>query len=213
MKKLFSNEKGNAALFMIWLLGIVALIFLIVINITNIFVTGVQSSNTSEQAAIAGTSVIIAETKKAIEKYDNDPLSIPDRMHHNMKTMQEVIETKKYSYQMTGLSADQAYIKALNNVLLHEIEEHDLLKDTIHSHFNSVNLSNKIYSTVTSVVNDNNGNIADTQIVLSNTNWRIEVKTSVDYHSISDQKYIPEISDTIESTGFGPTLDYLKKIF
>lgn len=187
--------------------------FLIVINISNIFVTGAQSSNTSEQAAIAGTSVIIDETKKAIEKFDDNPLSIPMRVHHNMKSMEEVIEDKKDTYQQTGVSADQAYIKALNNILPGEIEEHSLLKKTIQDHFSSANLNGKIYSTVTSIISDNHGNAADTQVVLSNTKWRLEVETSVDYHSISDQQYIPEITDKIDGEGFGPTLEYLEKLF
>ncbi|MFB4169301.1 hypothetical protein [Virgibacillus sp. JSM 102003] len=213
MRNSFGNERGNAAFYMIWLLGIVAILFLIVINISNIFVTGAQSSNTSEQAAIAGTSVILDETKKAINKFDDNPLSVPTRAHHNMKTIKEVIEDKKNTYQQTVFSEEQAYIKALNNVLPGEIEEHGLLKDTIKDHFNSVNLNDKIYAVVTSVVSDNQGNAADTQVVLSNTEWRLEVKTSVDYHSISDQQYIPEITDKIDGEGFGPSLEYLEKLY
>lgn len=213
MKDLFCNERGNAAIYMVWLLGIVAFIFLIAINIANVFVTGAQSSNISEQAAIAGTSVVVDETKTAIEQFDDNPLSISTREHHDMKPLAAVIEEKKNRYQQTGLSASQAYIKALNDVLPEEIEEHELLKETIKSHFNSVNLSTKIYDAVTSVVHSNHGNTAETQVVLSNTEWRIEVSTSVDYHSISDQKYIPEITDKIDAEGFGPRLKYLEKVF
>lgn len=213
MKKLFCNEKGNASFFMIWLLGIVALIFIIIVNISNAFVTGAHASNTSEQAAIAGTSVIISETKSAIDKYDDDPLSEPDRKHHDKKKLAAFINKKKDNYRATGLSDNQAYIKALNEVLPSEIEKHELLKETIVEHFNHVGLNNKIYTTVTSVVSDNHGNSGDTQVVLSDTDWRLEVETSVDYHSISDRKYIPEINDKMSSLGVGPNLKYLEKIF
>src|SRR5699024_11885477 len=107
--------------YMVWLLGIVALIFLIAINIANVFVTGAQSSNISEQAAIAGTSVVVDETKTAIEQFDDNPLSISTREHRDMKPLAAVIEEKKKRYKQTGLSASQAYIKALKDVLPEEI--------------------------------------------------------------------------------------------
>ncbi|WP_156289392.1 hypothetical protein [Oceanobacillus salinisoli] len=213
MRKSLDDERGNAAIYLIWLLGIVSIIFLIVINISKVYITGAQSSNATEQAAIAGTSVIVSETKTAIEKFDANPLSDLTRAHHNMKSMGDVIEDQKDSYEDTGLSEDQAYIKALNHVLPEEIDAHPLLENTIKEHFISVGLNNRIYSTVTSIIEENHGNAADTQVILSDEDWRLEVESSVDYNSISDQKYIPEITEKIEGEGFGPTLEYLSRLY
>lgn len=213
MRKKFRNERGNAAFYMIWLLGIVAILFLIVLNISNVFVTGAHSSNAAEQGAIAGTSVYIEETKKAIEKFDDNPLSEATQLHHGGKTMEEVIDDRKNMYQFTGISADQAYIKALNDVLPNEIDAHALLKDTIRDHYNSVGINNKIHAAVTSVIQENEGNALDTHIILSHEDWRLEVKTTVDYSSISDGEYVSEITDKLKGEGFGPTLDYLEKIY
>ncbi|MFC4388030.1 hypothetical protein ACFOZ1_09445 [Gracilibacillus marinus] len=213
MRCISTDERGNAAIYLIWLISIVALLFLLVINISNIFVTGVQSSNSAEQAAIAGTSVIITETKKAIEAYDDDPLSIPGRVHHDMKTIEELVDEKQSDYRSSGMTDDQAYVKALDTVLLNEINTHPLLKDKIREHFIQEGLNDKIYATVTGVVQDNHGNQADTQIILSNQEWRLEVETTINYTSIADETYIPEIEDKIAGKGIGPTLDYLRLIY
>ncbi|UOQ83622.1 pilus assembly protein TadG-related protein [Gracilibacillus salinarum] len=211
MREQFTNERGNAALYLVWLLSIIAIIFLIVINISNVFVTGAQSSNAAEQAAIAGTSVVVNETKEAIRQYDNDPLSITERLHHDMKTMTEVIEDKQHDYQADGDSADQAYIKALNQVLPGEIQAHPLLKSTIQDHFSSIGLTNKINAAARSIIEENHGNGADT-IVSFSYDWQIEVKSTVDFNSISDNKYIPEFTEKIDGEGLGPALEYLSSV-
>jgi hypothetical protein len=52
--KYVQNEKGNAAFYLLWLLGIVAIIFVLTINIIKVYVVKEHANLAVEQAALAG---------------------------------------------------------------------------------------------------------------------------------------------------------------
>ncbi|MRG87387.1 hypothetical protein [Salinibacillus xinjiangensis] len=214
MKTYVTDEKGNASLYLLWLLGIVALLFIIVLNMTKAFLTGHEASSVVEQAAFSGTSVYIRESKQAIADFDGDPDSILTRPHHGGKTIGELISEKQTEHEGNGYSPDQAYIKALNDVLPGEIDAHSELKDAFVDRFSSVSINDQVFGAVQSIIqNHADANPSDTRVILSNTDWRLEVESTVTFKSISDSNYIPVFQEKISSTGYGPKLLYLENVY
>ncbi|SEU05332.1 Putative Flp pilus-assembly TadE/G-like [Salinibacillus kushneri] len=214
MNILIRDEKGNASIFLLWLLGIVALLFVIIINITKVFLVGSEASYTAQQAALAGSSVYIKESKAAIEEFDNHlAASIDFRLNHGGKSLGELVNDKQDAYEGTGLSTDQAYIKALNDVLPSEISSHILLKNTFKDHLQNSYFSSSVFNAVQSIINDSEKtNPEDTSFVLSDSEWRLEVKSSVTFKSIASER-IPFIKGEIPANGHGPKLIYLENVY
>ncbi|RCW65831.1 hypothetical protein [Saliterribacillus persicus] len=213
MRKQLDNQRGNAMFYLIWILGMVGILLLILTNISKVFVVGNQAKNATEQAAMASTAVIIEETKNAIEKFDDDPLSIPLRITRGGDKLETVINEKKNDYQAIGNSSTQAYIKALNDVLPNEIDQHILLKQTIRNHFSSVNLSYQYRSAARTIVEDNDGNGSDTIVTFSNTDWRIEVEGTATFKSVSDGEVISSFEQKVDGKGYGPVLRYMENVY
>ncbi|GAA0497292.1 hypothetical protein GCM10008986_25330 [Salinibacillus aidingensis] len=214
MNTCMSDEKGNASLFLLWVLGIVVILFAIIINITKVFLVGSEASYTVQQAALAGSSVYIKESKAAIEEFDNHlAASIDFKLNHGGKSLGELVREQQDAHEGTGLSSDQAYIKALNDVLPSEIDAHDQLKNTFRSRLNSSSFSTAISNAVQSVIRDSEeANSEDTTIVLSNSEWRLEVESSVTFESITGVN-IPLFKDKIPARGEGPKFIYLENVY
>ena len=64
--KYLNNERGNSAFYIIWLLGISAVIFVIVVNIAKVYVVKQHAATRTQQAAFAGTVVLLEATQEGI---------------------------------------------------------------------------------------------------------------------------------------------------
>lgn len=221
--KHLKNENGNAAIFMLWLLGIVAIIFVLTINIVKVFIVKEHANLAVEQAALAGTASIIEKTQEAIEKFDNgmtlDPLYLADREAQKLgdlgKNIGELIEKKQLDYMNSGMDEADAFIKAANEILPERIDRHPYLKKEFRDSLgNSRNDAYYIFSSsVTDVIINNEGRPEITEMELSSTEWRVEVKSSVRFESISDNKFISKFVSDIPQKGYGPTLAYLENVY
>ncbi|MDI3311265.1 MAG: hypothetical protein QJR05_07530, partial [Thermoanaerobacterium sp.] len=141
--KYVKNEKGNAAFYLLWLLGIVAIIFVLTINIVKVYVVKEHANLSVEQAALAGTAVLLEKTKESVEAFDTsiDPLyliqsSLQKKLDHN-KSVGELIEDKKKNYMNNGVHEADAYIKAANEILPERLQKYSLLKYEFMKRFGS----------------------------------------------------------------------------
>jgi hypothetical protein len=217
------NEKGNAAIFLLWLLGIFTIVFLISINIVKVYIVKEHASLSVDQAALAGTAAIIERTKKAVEDFDEketlDPLYIADRASQRAaslgKSVGQLIEEKKNEYLNSGMDEADAYIKAVNKILPNHIHAHPFLKKEMRSNLGLSSSDAKyIYSpAVLDVIANNQGRTEDTEPVLSTSEWRIEVKSTVRFESITDNKFISKFISDIPQKGYGPKLSYLEAVY
>ncbi|MBM4763254.1 hypothetical protein [Bacillus sp. B15-48] len=215
----FKNERGNAAIFLLWLLGIVAIIFILTINIVKVYIVKEHANLAVEQAALAGTAVLLEKTKKAVKDFDTkptlDPLYILDREAQQTldlgKSVSELIENRKNQLVGSGRAEADAYIKAANEILPVRVDRHYFLKKELKDAFGS--LGSELSAAVIRVINDNDARQEDTVIELSNDHWRVEVESTVRFESISDNKYIMSFFEDIPQVGYGPTLSFLEKVY
>lgn len=220
MKQL-NNERGNAAIYMLWLFGIVAIIFVLTINIVKVYIVKEHSSLSVEQAALAGTAVLIEKTSRAIENYETNPnpAYVAVRAVHELgegKKISELIETQKNNYISSGYDESDAYIKAVNRVLSESrLNWNGFLKKELRDEL-SDSASGAEYlvrPAVMSVIEKNNAREEDTEVSFSSDKWRVEVKSTVRFESVSDNKFISTFIEDIPQRGYGPTLAYIERVY
>ncbi|MEH7883194.1 hypothetical protein V7654_02610 [Bacillus sp. JJ1609] len=213
--KYLRNERGNAVFFMLWLLGIVAILFLIVLNLAKVFIVKEHASLSVEQAAIAGTAAIIEKTKEAVKDFDSGPGSVAQRVLNEGKSIEVLITEKESDYLSGGASEADAFIKASNEVLPEQLDKHPLLKIAFRNRLG--NDSSDLYAVATADIQDiidaNQANMEDTEILFDEDDWRLEVKSTATFQSISDNKYIQNFLAKIPQRGYGPSLSYLESVY
>lgn len=213
--KYLRNERGNAVFFMLWLLGIVAILFLIVLNLAKVFIVKEHASLSVEQAAIAGTAAIIVKTKEAVKDFDSGPESVAQQVLDGGKSIEDLITDKEAEYTANGASESDAFIKAANDVLPPRLDKHPLLKIAFRNRLG--NDSSDLYAVATADIQDiiesNQANMEDTEILFDEDDWRLEVKSTATFQSISDNKYIQDFLAKIPQRGYGPSLSYLESVY
>ena len=211
--KYVSNERGNSVFYIIWLLGISAVIFVIVINIAKVYVVKQQASTATQQAAFAGTVVLLEVTQEGIENFDSDlTKSAAQKVLDGGKSIQDQIDEKVDEMVSQDIDLQLAYIKAYNEVLPEKIKKHPQFKKEMKETFQSSDLSGKLLSTVQSTIMANEANADDVVVLLSDTKWRVEVTADATYKTITDGTYLKSFTSDIKQKGVGPSLEYLESV-
>lgn len=211
--KYLSNERGNSAFYIIWLLGISAVIFVIVINIAKVYVVKQQASTATQQAAFAGTIVFLEVTQKGIENFDSDlTKSAAQKALENGESIQDQIDDKVDELVSQDVDLQQAYIKAYNEVLPEKLRIHPQFEIEMKETFRDSGLRGKLLSAVQSTITANEANADDVEVLLSDTKWRVEVTADATYKTITDGTYLRSFTSDIKQKGVGPSLKYLEYI-
>lgn len=219
LRKPLQNEKGNASIYLLWLMGIVALIFVVTINIVKVYVVKEQANLSVEQAALAGTAVLLDKTKEAVTAFDSNPLytveSAAQRMADGGNGISMLIDEKKLEYMKNGADEADAYMKAANEILPPRLEQYLFLKKEFRDRLGNSpsDIPYLISPAVQDVIDENKGNTGDTEVFFSSSHPRVEVKSTVTFQSISDHKYITAFLKKIPQKGYGPELSYLAKVY
>ncbi|RFU67770.1 hypothetical protein D0469_13665 [Peribacillus saganii] len=213
--KYLRNQKGNSTFYLLWLLGIVALIFVLTINIVKVYVVKEQANLSVEQAALAGTSVLLETTDKAVKDFDAGPESVAQKALDGGHSISKLIEDKQNEYINNGDDETNAYIKAANDILPPRLDKHPLLKMALRDRLgvSGADISTEVAAVVQDVIAENKANREDTTIEFSKVKWRLEVKSTATFESISDNRYITYFLKDIPQRGYGPVLEYLESVY
>ena len=206
------NERGNSAFYILWLFGISAVIFVIVVNIAKVYVVKQQADTATQQAAFAGTVVLLEAKAKDIGNFDDDPVKSLDQKLSDLKTIEEQVKEKADGLIDEGEDVQLAYIQAYNIVLPEKMEKYPLFKKEMEDTFKNAELSGKLLSAVQTTITENDANAESVEVVLSETKWRVEVKADATYSTITDGTYLKSFTSYIQQKGAGPPLKYLENI-
>lgn len=206
------NERGNSVFYILWLFGLSAVIFVIVVNIAKVYVVKQQADTATQQAAFAGTVVMLKATATGIEKFDEDPVKSLDQKLSDLKTIEEQVKEKADGLIDEGEDVQLAYIQAYNIVLPEKMEKYPLFKKEMEDTFKSAELSGELLSAVQTIITENDANAENVEVVLSETKWRIEVKADATFSTITDGTYLKSFTSDIQQKGAGPPLKYLENI-
>lgn len=211
--KYLSNDRGNSAFYLIWIIGISAVIFVIVVNIAKVYVVKQHAATATQQAAFAGTVVLLEATQEGIESFDSDlTKSAAQKVIDKGKSIEDQIDEKVDEFVAQDEDLQLAYIKAYNEVIPDKIKKHPQFKKEMEDTFRDSGLSGKILSAVQSTITANEANADDVEVLLSDTKWRVEVTADATYKTITDGTYLKSFTSDIKQKGIGPSLQYLESI-
>ncbi|PLS15390.1 hypothetical protein CVD28_24010 [Bacillus sp. M6-12] len=210
-----NNERGNATFYLLWLLGIVALIFVITINIVKVYIVKEQANLSVEQAALAATAVLLEKTDYAVKEFESSSPESAAQMMLDRKSISQLIEEKKAEYMNSGKDEATAYIKAANEILPSRLVLYPTLKSAFRTSLGAseAEISSIVAPEVQEIISQNNANADDTTIEFSTEKWRIEIKSTATFESIADNKYISYFLRDIPQKGYGPVLEYIESVY
>jgi len=212
--KHLKNERGNSAFYLIWILGISAVIFVIVVNIAKVYLVKEQAATATQQAAFAGTVVLLETTQEGIQDFDSDLMKSTDqKVLDGGKTIQEQIDEKVDELVGQGEDLQLAYIKAYNSIIPDKMNKHPQFKNEMKDKFNDSDLSGRLYNAVQSTITANEANPVSVEVVLSNTKWRVEVKADSTFDTVTDGTYLKSFTSKIPQKGYGPELEFVKFMY
>lgn len=212
------NERGNGMVYMLWIMVMSIAICVIVLNFAKVYAVKQQAATATQQAALAGTSVLIQATREAVRDFDTYSGDVEviaqralQRVADGGKSIENLVDEKAQEYRYQGLPKDIAYINAMNDILTPRMETHGSLKSLVND---QVILANGDFKqTVREVVKKNGGNEERIEVVFT-SDFRVEVKADVTYESITDsaEKYIEKITKEVPQKGYGPSLLFLRGV-
>ena len=209
--KHLDNEKGSAAIFLLWIMTVIIVLTLIIVNVAKVYAVKQQASTAAQLGAFAATSEILFATEEAIKDFDEAMMETLGE-GEEYEALWDEIDERKNSYMASGSGEERAYIKALNEMLPSRLGN-PILKGFFNAKFRvDAALSTKIYNTVRTVVRENEGNEEHLEVVISKEKYRVEVKTDATYETIAGGEYINSFTKDIPQEGYGPELSFLENV-
>jgi len=209
--KYIQNEQGNSAFYLLWIIGMTAVVFIIVMNIGRVYIVKQQAATATQQAAIAGTSVLIEATNEGVDAFDQ--MIIPEVKVECIfdKPVKESVNERVQQLRDSGKTSDLIYITAFNDELIPKMNQCDSLKGKI---LESVSSSTDQYVTAArNTLESNEANSERLEVLLSDTKWRVEVKADATFETITDGSYLKSFKTEIPQKGYGPPMEYLKVVY
>ena len=206
--KHLKNEQGSGMVYILWIMVVSIVIFVIVLNIGKVYAVKQQAATATQQAALAGTAVIVQATKQGISDFDASEESAKQKEDYG-KSVGQLIEEEKSKNIDRGQSKEIAYINALNDLLPELMIEYPFLFTSIKIQTDGAELSFK--QTVREVLEKNGANIEQSTVIFSLTERRVEVEADTTYESITDiaEQYIKSFEKEIPQKGYGPSLKFV----
>jgi len=205
------NEKGSAAIYLLWIMTVIIVLTLIIVNIARVYVVKQQASTAAQLGAFAATSEILFATEEAIKDLDKAMMEELEA-DEEYESLWDEIDEGKQDLIAHGYSDEKAYIKTLNEMLPGKLGN-PILKEAFNAKFRmDAALSTKIYSTVQQVVRENEGNEEHLEILISEEKYRVEVKTDATFKTVTSGEYIDSFEKDIPQIGYGPELSFLQYI-
>ncbi|MFC5604186.1 pilus assembly protein TadG-related protein [Sporosarcina koreensis] len=212
------NERGNGMVYILWIMVVSIAICVIVLNFAKVYAVKQQAATATQQAALAGTSVLVNAAKDAVKDFDTRSGDLEviaqralQRVADGGKSIEDLVDEKAREYRYQGVTKDIAYINAMNDILSPRMGTYGSFKSLVND---QVNLANGDFTqTVRDVVKKNGGNEERIEVAFT-SDFRVEVKADVTFDSITDsaEKYIQKITKEVPQKGYGPSLLFLRGV-
>ncbi|MED3551133.1 hypothetical protein [Cytobacillus praedii] len=214
MKRFIADEKGNTMIFMLGSMTMLVLMFVIIGSFANVFIIKEKASNNAEQASLAASGEILAGLNTAINQYDQFQydfyMSIERLDLYAANSILKKLGEEKVKLSSSGrdLSTIEINHNAINNVIKDELPGiSNALQGFVTSELGTA--VSRVHNAVEKNINDNNGVLSGTTVIIFNKNKRVEVKTATKYKAIKYDSLFPEDKRLIKQKGEGLKFEFL----
>ncbi len=209
--KHLKNEKGSAAIYLLWIMTVIIVLSVIIVNVAQVYAVKQQASTAAQLGAFAATSEVLFATQEAIKEFDEVMIATLEEGEEYEPLWDEINE-RKNALIANGYGDEKAFIKTLNEMLPGRLGN-PILKGIFNAKFLwDATLSTKIYNTVQKVVQENEGNEEHLEVIISDEKFRVEVKTDATFKTVATGEYIDPLEKDIPQIGYGPELAFLQYV-
>lgn len=226
MNSIMRNERGNASIYLIWMIFVMGLMLILILNIGKIFLTNQQASIGVEQASLAATAIVFDAVREAVDDYDE---------YQENKFYQTAEEgaifpiERKLSYKIgkeeeslkhSGYTNNEAAIKAIDHIVTSHLPgEDDMLRSYVNHHLDGKKPA--IRSEIASMLVQNDGETRNAKVTLfkeergsyfGHSSFHIEVATTKTFKGTEFQSFFPPVTKDMDQIGIGPTIEFAKNL-
>ncbi|MBM7588266.1 hypothetical protein JOC86_004863 [Bacillus pakistanensis] len=214
VKRIFQNERGNIALFVIGILAIMMVLFVFILNLSKVFAVKEQANSTSQQASLAATAVLYDQIEVAIKKYEDETL--PGLIDKHPKSIAEKIDEKiielNSNPNYSDYSSNEISIEAVDIVLRDELSKgigKEELAKTLEDEIEQ-NIIKSMTSEARQTILENNGNLQGATLTIDD--GQVHVKASNTVEATSYDGFFNNFAEELFQTSAGPKIDFLEYI-
>lgn len=216
MKKYLNNEKGNGVLLTILCFGVVAMMLILITNISILVTNKEQASIAAEHASLAATSVLYEKiNSQVIETYEKpveeseEEEEEADSEEENEDSLKKKVEDR-IKIVDTGLQKNEKKIQAIDDVLIEEMKEDPHLRNAVIDVVSRTNPA--MDSAIRKAVADNRGKEGPLDIKWTIRDQRVVVEARTDFKSVNYNGINFGDDGDISQVGTGPEIGFLKSL-
>ncbi|RDI37949.1 Tad domain-containing protein [Falsibacillus pallidus] len=207
------EERGNAALFMIGMLGIMMVLFVFVFNLTKVFAVKEEAQTTTQQASLAATAVLYGGLDEAIKDYETTLIGTVDSLPESIEMK---IDKKKVELQSDSSYSDysnnEISLEAMDIVLTDELRHgigNKKLDEVLEQHIRNEILPEMMKQARQTIL-DNHGKLTGAQLVIEN--GQVYVRASNKVSGTSIKGFFHNLTGDLFQTSGGPKVDFMEEL-
>ncbi|MBS4206158.1 Tad domain-containing protein [Lederbergia citrea] len=208
------NEDGNAVLFMLGLLSIMMILFMLVVNMTQVLAVKEQANTTSQQASLAATSVLYEEIWYSIDEYER---SLIGMIESYPETIREKVDKRitqlRSNHSYRNDSDNEIRRKAINQVISEQLRS-GIGKEALRNQLENdirFKIIPKMKTAAVAAIVANNGNVNEAEMQVFKDE-RIYVKASNNVEGSAYNKYFSGIKKKLFQESAGPKVDFVSQL-
>ncbi|GIP41194.1 hypothetical protein J31TS4_44740 [Paenibacillus sp. J31TS4] len=218
MKDVVRSERGNASFYLIWFIVISGFLLVFLFNVLNLFGKKEQAAIAAEQAAMAGTDVLLQAVYDGVEQFDFQTAEGIARTLLTGDTLSGRLSKAKQAYVSAGTPAPEARLKAFNKVLEEELSSTSpdvlgwkaALEESVRRKLDDA-VDRELKGTVKTIINSNAGKLTrDSEVALDR--GRVAVTAHAEYETRVFDTLIPFLKHDVPYKGYGPELKFMDEL-
>lgn len=213
MRDTVKNERGNISIFVLGLLVILAVMFVLVLNLSNVLVAKEQANSAAQQASLAATAELYDKMYEVIEEYESEVIGLVDSYPENIEEKVDKEVERLSSGEMSGYTLNEIQTEAFDRVLAEELSKglgDDLLREKIEEEL-EFNWSISIRQTARNAILANGGSLEEAELTLFE-DGRIMVSASRDIEITDSNGWLSGVEENIARTSAGPEMLFVKEL-
>ncbi|MEC5424932.1 Tad domain-containing protein [Virgibacillus sp. C22-A2] len=212
IQQLFKNERGNIALFVIGMLGLMMVLFVFVLNMGAALVVKEKSATTAKQASMAATSMLYKEVRQEIYEYEHETLE--GSIHAFFEDFDEKISDEKDSLRNNSNYNDwtdnELELEALDRVLDKALSNSEL-RIKLREILQNIDFDATVINMARNTIVENGGKLEGATLTVKQN--RIYVRAANEVESTSYDGLLRGIKEKLYQESAGPKVDFLQDIW
>ncbi|MBS4210372.1 pilus assembly protein TadG-related protein [Bacillus sp. FJAT-50079] len=206
------NESGNVIVFMLGLLSVMMILFVFVVNLTQVLAVKEKANTTAQQASLAATAVLYEEIWDSIDEYErtltwdedeSQPETIAEKVE---KQINQLRRNPAYSQD----SDNEIKRRALNDVLTQELRSNDQLATKLERDIRFFIIPSMKH-VAAATISENDGSVSGAEMTLFKEG-RIYVEASNSVKAASYKNYFLGVEKKLFQQSAGPKIDFSSQL-